>query len=61
MNDDDKLIPMMDATASALGLTLPEDGRDAIQLNLARILEQATACEESLEGETIEIAMVFRS
>lgn len=60
MNYHDELTPMMDATADALGLTLPLDGRDAILLNLATILEEARVCEESLEGETIEIAAVFR-
>jgi hypothetical protein len=60
VHDPDTLAAMMEAAAKAQGLTLPEGSRAAILVWMAEILEQARICEESLGGETVEIAPVFR-
>lgn len=65
MDDADKpnsLLPMMQASARALGLSLPQGSQEAVLRDMAAILEQARICEESLaeDPELVEIAPVFR-
>lgn len=65
MNEPDKLhplLPMMQASARALGLSLPSDSEDAILRDMAVILSEARICEDSLADDTdlVEFAPVFR-
>lgn len=64
MNDSEPLALrlMMQSSARALGLDLPQNSHDAILRDMTAILEQARICEQSLaeDPDPVEIAPVFR-